>query len=369
MPEQNTSGSAGLLREWRTAFNKAQACLEAEKLQLALSHAKVAARLAETLHHVGCLRATSRLLKTLSDPVESARLWVMARRAENPADIPEWDGTILDGTLVVVERGEHIGALIRWSRFVRLAAARARRCIVLAEPRLVPLFQRSFPAAEVRARRHEDEPAPAEADAVVGYRTLIQHFGPDDEAIRQTFSPLEADPLRVRSMRSSYSRQGRQTIGISWSSTSTVKQVPRLDEWAAFMRSFDATYVSLQYGPISNDLTLLREASGRELIYDESVDSLIDLDTFAAQVAAVDAVVSISGTCAHMSGAVNTRTAVIIDDHLRLAWPPVGETTPWYPATTVLRQQGRSWSAAFEEARRILSSPEREQHGVPHFLL
>jgi hypothetical protein len=351
--------------EWRRHIEEAEAATARGELGRALAQAKLAACSAERLGEPQRYFRTGIVLEALSLWGPAARLMATAERIEAPEGLPEWDGTPLpEATLLIIERrGEHIGRPLRFARFIPIAAARVKRCIVLVEPRLVQLFRRSFPQVEVRPHGVEDAKAHAIADIVAGYRTLTRHFGFDDEAVRAGFTALRPDDAARRDMRARYSREARPLVGISWMSTNPKKQVPSLADWAGLMRSLDATYVALQYGEIASDIIALGEASGRSLIFDESVDPLRDLDSYAAQVAAMDAVVSISGTCVHMAGALGTPTVVPLDDTTRLYWPPAGSSLSWYPSVTFYRRRGRSWADAFEEvgarAAELLRTPER----------
>jgi hypothetical protein len=342
-----------LVGEWLLQIEKAEAATERSELGEALAHVNRAARLAERLGGPQRMFRTGRALEALSLWGPAARLMAMAERIEEPDGLPEWDGASLPGaTLLIVERrGEHIGRPLRFARFIPMAAARVKRCIVLVEPRLVALFRRSFPDVEVHPRGIGDAKAHATADVVAGYRTLTRYFGFDDDALRAGFAPLRHDEAARREMRIRYRWEARPLIGVSWMSTNAKKQVPSLTDWAGLMRSLDASFVSLQYGDVAGDSAALREASGATLICDERVDPLRDLDAYANQVAAMDAVVSISGTCVHMAGALGMPTFVPLDDTTRLYWPAAGSSVSWYPTVTFFRRGGRPWGEAIEQVR------------------
>jgi hypothetical protein len=275
----------------------------------------------------------------------------LADRIEYPEGPPEWDGAWLDGTLLIITPNEHIGELLRRARFIPMAAGRARHCIVLVERRLVPLYARSFPGVDVRTKDLEAVAAQSEARAMARFRTLRKQLSVGEEAIYAGFRPLQPDPSFVRALRRKYSPEGRPLTGFAWFSTNKTKKVPAIFEWADFMRSFDTTFVSLQYGEVAQDITALRTISGRNVIHDEAVDSLEDLDAYAAQVLATNLVVTISNTCAHMAGALGVPTFLIMDDNLRLSWPAQSDRSPWYPTITIIRKRGRSWAETFTEVR------------------
>jgi hypothetical protein len=291
-------------------------------------------------------RKAGGLLERLEDFGSSAHLMsISMRELDAPMPLPEWDGSDISGrTLLVVSRNMHVGNMIRFSRLLALAQQRAKRTIVVAEARLVPLMRRSFPGLEVRTEPQLQE-AFQEADVVASYETLIRFLAVDEAGRIKPLPPLVADTARASEFRAKYG--SGPLVGICWHSTNEKKDLPSLDDWGLFLRKQNARYVSIQYGDAAADVERLRELSGMEIVHDETVDSLKDLDVFAAQVAALDAVVTISNTGAHMAGSLNIPMFVLLDDKDQLMWPFVGRTTSWYPRASLYRKAARSWRDVF----------------------
>ena len=103
----------------------------------------------------------------------------------------------------------------------------------------------------------------------------------------------------------------------------------------------------------STILRLLQELADGRVIHDAEIDQLVDLDGFAAQIAALDAVVSISNTTIDMAGMLGVPTVHIRDDKASAIWPQSGQS-PWYPSMTFLYKQQRPWPEVFGEARNRL---------------
>lgn len=325
----------------------------------ALVQARAAVAESERSHDVQGMLTSGGFLERLLDHAGAARIAAIAGRFRSPSTLPEWDGIARpDQTLLVVRRIRHTGDQLRLARLIPLAAQRVSRCIVLAEPRLVPLFQRSYPEVDVRSTETHQETAIDEADTVASYETLWEHLGSNEQAIVEGFTPLQPDPALVRQFRVQYKTNGRPLVGISWKSTNENKDCPSVADWAALMKSLSADFVSLQYGDARRDIDALRTLSGSNLIWDESVDSMVDLDGFAAQVRSLDAVVSISNTTAHMAGALGTKLVVILDDKSHLPWPYHLNWSPWYPSATLIRRRQRSWPEVFREVRGAIGTPK-----------
>jgi hypothetical protein len=107
--------------------------------------------------------------------------------------------------------------------------------------------------------------------------------------------------------------------------------------------------VSLQYGDVAADVEFLRDGDPRSVLADPHVDQLSDMDTFASQIAALDLVISISNSGAHLAGALGKPMVLVRDDLFRRHWPYLSRTVPWFPQTTVIGKDDRAWDAVFDE--------------------
>jgi len=72
-----------------------------------------------------------------------------------------------------------------------------------------------------------------------------------------------------------------------------------------------------------------------------SVDQLSDIDIFAAQIAAVDMVVTIDNSTAHLAGALAVSTWVVLPCAPDWRWLRAREDSPWYPTLRLFRQPQR----------------------------
>lgn len=344
--------------EFSALYSKVEEHVASGEWDDALGCARAAAAAAERMNDPGAMHKAGGHLERLMDFGFSARLLAAAGRAESGSPLPEWDGSRDDDrTLLVVQRMRDVGAPIRVARLIPLAAKRVKQCIVLAEPRLVPLFRRSMPGVDVRVSGEEDAAALAAADMIASYETLTWRLAPDAKAIVDGFSPLRPDRESVEALRARYRRRadGMPLIGISWYSLARRKEVPQLEDWAAFLNAVPAMFVSVQYGRIRSDLRDLRAMTGSKILWDKSIDAFNDLDGLAAQLASLDAIVSISNTTVHLAGALGVPTIVIIDDRFRLMWPPMHDASPWYPATTLIRRRNRAWADVMADAAAVVA--------------
>lgn len=322
--------------------------------QAAIAGARSAASLAEQLNDPDLLFRAAKALNRLDVFDRAWELYRARARIQWMKDKPEWDGRDLTGRALLIGLGDHqTGELLRYARLIGPAAqhSRARKCIVLTEDKLIRLFERVFPEVDFRIAGRDDASALAEADAVASFETLCTLFANDRGAIVRTFAPLRTDAALTAQLGERYrGNRAGPVIGIAWWSRNAVKDVPALADWVNFVRGIPATFVSLQYGDTAAADAIFTSALGSRFIVDAAVDPLGDRDRFAAQTAALDAVVTIPQTCAHLAGALDIPTIVLFDDIFHLGWSQIEEGAPWYPKARLLRKRGRPWNAVFEEA-------------------
>lgn len=268
----------------------------------------------------------------------------------------DWQGEDLrDATLLIrfmesEKQGLAVG--LNMAGYAAEAARRAAHTILVVERRLVPIFARTLPGVEVRAFPAEIQPAAGTRLVTANALTLKAVLGSTDAAIESRFLPLRADAAETARLRTQY-QAGRPlpVVGLSWWSSHFGKDLPGIEHWAELVRSTQAVFISIQYGEVAADLAALRAAAPDQFLVDASVDQMVDMDRFAAQLGALDAVVTISNTGAHLAGGMGVPTHLIRDDWFRRAWPVLSDRTPWYPHTRVHGKDGRPWPSLFTAIR------------------
>lgn len=210
--------------------------------------------------------------------------------------------------------------------------------------RLVTLFRRSFPELRVDAIESVtpidlagDKYQMPFADLTSIFRKTPADFG-DGHAF------LKSDPALRDAFRQQYRIQasGRPLVGLSWRSSNRFSgsaKSPPLQALSPLLRDCNCLFINLQYGDSKADLEALRRA-GASILHDETVNPLGDLDRFAAQVAALDAVVTVSNTTAHVAGGLGIPTVVMLPAHTGLLWYWFRNTNRslWYASLRLIRQ-------------------------------
>ena len=233
--------------------------------------------------------------------------------------------------LLILERTRDLGDELRIIRFVAHAARDVPQVTARVEARLIPLLQRSFPTVEFVDRKQPLDPA--SFSHMAAQERLAYWYGTDDETIRKSFLPLvppdAAEPA--------------QGIGIAWYSRAIGKSLPSIEDWAHVLSDLPGRIQSLQYRERDAMFHQLSAKAGRPIKTARRVNQKKHLDQFAAQVAGVRGVLTISNTTAHMAGALGIPSVVVMDNGRVTSWPYAATTTPFYPNCRLIRRERDTW--------------------------
>lgn len=283
-------------------------------------------------------------------PHYRARIKAQAGAVDLAADKP-WDGTPITGKKVLVWAEYGLGDEILFASLIPEILREAAHCTLVCAPRLVSLFSRSFPGLTV---------LPAGTlptgtyDVRLPLTDLAQVLRPTLATFPRHSGYLKVDEARAAALRASYRKENAPVVGISWRSaagpTGRFKSTD-LAQWSGILKMPGVSFVSLQYGDCRNEVADTIARSGAAITMDPDIDPSADLDAFAAQVAAMDLVISVSNTTVHLAGALGRPTWVLTPTGpgMHWYWLRSGNENPWYPSLRLFRQTTpMDWSAPLD---------------------
>lgn len=267
-------------------------------------------------------------------------------------DRPRWEpGVDLAGKSLLVFGEQGLGDEVLFANTLPDVIERLGpdgRLIIAVEPRLVALFQRSFPKARVGAHESFKTGAqdvrlarfvePSEIDIWTPIASLLRGYrrGVDRFPARERF--MQADPARVAYWRDTLQAAppGRR-VGLLWKSAiksgSRQRFYSPFDRWEPVLRTPGVSFVNLQYGDCEEEIAYAKAAFGVDIWTPPGVDLKQDLDEVAALACAVDLTIGFSNASLNLGGACGAATWLISAPG---AWPRLGTTTyPWYPQVRV----------------------------------
>jgi Flp pilus assembly protein TadD len=269
--------------------------------------------------------------------------------------LPLWQGERVAGKVLLWgEQG--VGDEILFAGLVPDALRTGNAIVLDCDSRLKPLFARSFRGVEVVSGYQPG----GDVAAQMPVGSLPGLFRRAEGDFTRTVSPyLQADPAERARFRTRYG-DGRRVVGIAWFTRGKKSGRARSIALEALRPVLDVAgirWVSLQYGD-ADALQAEVEASGASVMVERMVDQTKDMDRFAGQVSAMDLVVTIDNSAAHLAGALGVPTWVMLPYAPDQRWFLEREDSPWYPATRLFRQERiGEWGGVVERVREALVVP------------
>ena len=274
-----------------------------------------------------------------------------------------WNGSIEGVGRLLVWAEQGIGDEVQFSGLIRNIVSQGIDVVVECDRRLVPLLQRSFRGTTVLER--SNPPAPLLKDPSIIRQipmVSIPHvlgLSPNSMSFQNPF--LVPDEEKRDRFRSEYKRDGYHVlVGISWRSGNRQEGQKRsigLEHWGPIFKVAGARFVNLQYGECSGDLEAAYKQFGVEVLKDEKADPLRDLESFAAQMAALDLVISVDNSTVHFAGALGIEVWTMLPTVPDWRWGLEGDRTRWYPTMRLFRQeQSRKWEPVITRVAGELAS-------------
>ncbi len=269
---------------------------------------------------------------------------------------PPWDGKAAPGHLLVLaEQG--LGDTLMFARFLPALAARAERVTFACHAPLVPLLARNLPGiAVIAVGAHEGE----RYDHWCGLWSLPARLGITRETLPAPSRYLYPDPARVAHWRERVqaAAAGRPAVGLVWQGQfagqdhgMAARSIPPevLAPWVEAQR--EVAWFSLQWGA---------PALGAANLTDWSSE-LGPFEELAALIAALDRVITIDTSVAHLAGALGATAWVALchAGEWRYGTAEIeGARCPWYPTMRLFRQgPERRWPPVLADIARALAEP------------
>ena len=261
---------------------------------------------------------------------------------------PFWKGESLKSKTIFIFFDEGIGDQIVCASMLPDIIDQSGHCILECSKRLVPVFQRSFPTATVIDWRERERASTLRSHSDFQYpavdlgRYVRGKF--EDFPVQNSF--LMADPEMMAAYRDKYKReaQGKRIVGLAWLSGSADYGSFKTIDLKSILSRFETdslSLISLQYGNVQEQLDEAANELGVHVTVDDNVSQIESLEEFFAQVSAMDLVVTISNTTAHVSGSLGVPTLLMLPRGAGVLyyWFSSGTESPWYPSVRIFRQQ------------------------------
>ena len=269
-------------------------------------------------------------------------------------EAPLWKGEALEGKKILLVGEQGLGDEFMFANIlpdVQKALGPNGKLQIAVDPRLVTLFQRSFPQAEVGTY---DDKTLIDSDGNKALRlipfaakdnkpdfwapmgTALQYYRRSLADFRHE-AFLVPDPARVAEFRHKLAALPGKKVGLCWRSmmlaAKRAKYFSPIDGWAPVLRTPGISFVNLQYGDCAEELARAAEQFGVTVHTIDGLNLRDDIDGAAALCAALDLVISAPTAAAATAASVGAETWFVTAGR---TWPQLGTAEyPWYARTRV----------------------------------
>ncbi|APH56635.1 Tetratricopeptide repeat family protein [Granulibacter bethesdensis] len=288
--------------------------------------------------------------------------WHRDGRQPRPFPCPRWEGQDTQGQTILLWAEQGMGDTLQFARYLPVLARRHRIVVEVDQP-LVRLIRHIPGIISVVPRGatlpHYDLHCPLLSLPHVMNDPYIRNAEPVPY-----LSASSADAAQWKNtFRQILSpRPGDALIGLCWAGSirdddaghqhwNAQRSLP-LSAFAAFCQLPGAHFVSLQKGPPAQEAKY--PPAGMNLL-DPTVH-LSDFEDTAALIMALDLVMTVDTSVAHLAGALGKPVLMLNRFTTDWRWRMHGTRTAWYPSMRIVRQPTPGdWETALGEARSILT--------------
>ena len=344
-----------------TYFNRA--VLSLETLDMAAAQADFEAAIAVQPDHEMAHRALSAVLLATG---AFERGWheyewrwhgTLPGERKRSFDVPRWSGDFdLEGKRILLHAEQGFGDTIQFVRYVPHVAAMGAHVVLEVQPALKPLFAGMAGVAELTGWL---DPAPP-VDCHCPVMSLPHAFGTKLETVPAPQSYLHAEPALVAHWRTRLGEGPGLRIGFACSGSTTHKNdgnrsIP-IDRFMAIdggtrIGNGPNRFFCLQKDFRAADRIWL--AGHPEIaVFDAQLRHFADT---AALIEALDLVVCVDTSIAHLAGALGKPIWVVIPYNADWRWLQHRQDSPWYPSMRLFRQpKFGDWQTPLDEVAAAL---------------
>jgi tetratricopeptide (TPR) repeat protein len=274
------------------------------------------------------------------------------RKPNRKFQVPRWRGEDISDKRLLVWREQGVGDEIDFARRFRHVIDAAGECVIEADKRLVPIFQRSFPEAKFLPETLDAKKDwyREDCDLHLPMGNLLQYFPYNQEELDHFNYPaddieaamvcgersknptdyLVPDPERVAAMAERVATLPEGfNVGICWRSQFSHRDrdihYTQLEMWESLFRVPGVNFINVHYDPREEEMAKAEKALGVKIHRFTDLDLRNDLETAFALTSQLDMVISTSTSPSRLADAVGTEVWLMMAGGREVNQPPEGE--------------------------------------------
>jgi hypothetical protein len=261
---------------------------------------------------------------------------------------PQWDGSGLAGRTILIHAEGGFGDVLQFVRFAPWVKRCGGRVVLECQPELVSLLESVEGIDEVVARGRAPLPAfdvhcaLQSLPAVLRLRfeqipASIPYLAVDAEGIAAARKRVEGDGARLR-------------VGLVWSGSAKPQRINNpnltLSAFASLAEVPGVVFYGLQKGEPAREA--MKPPAGAKFV--DVGASLADFAETAAFVEALDLVITVDTSTAHLAAALGRPVWVLLAYSPDFRWLLDRTDSPWYPTMRLFRQSELGdWASVFAQ--------------------
>lgn len=272
---------------------------------------------------------------------------------------PWWQGESMLEKTILVWGEQGIGDQIMFAAMYEDVIARFKKCIIACPKKLMQLYSRSFPKAQVICvdEAHQVVNLMANSgnsiDVQSAVGSLARWLRPLVASFPKKSQFLYPDTNRVSYWKKYLADMGPAlNVGICWRSSDIAGErqfyCTKIAQWGPILSVPGVRFINLQYDDCADELALAKKLFGIHIHSFPEVDLFDDLDEAAALTKSLDLVISAPTTAAILAGATGAATWMMVSG---FNWQKLG--TPencWYSTIrTINKTWDQTWETTLEE--------------------
>ncbi|WP_111976380.1 tetratricopeptide repeat protein [Algibacillus agarilyticus] len=320
------------------------------RLTTAIQHYKIAA---EQMAHEPKVRFSYGIVLLLNGQFDQG--WAeyqhrinALKLAHKPANTTNWTGQSLTNKHLIVIHEQGLGDTINFARYIPLLTRSAAKITLKVQAPLVNQLKNLVGAGDnltVISTNEVTEPS----DYFCTLMDLPGLFKANIANIPTTMPYLAPIAEKVKFWQQKLSTIKIKKVGLVWAGNPgharDKERSLSLTHFSALFNEDNVQFISLQMG---EPLKQLDEATNNNVL--DFSEDINDFSDTAALISQLDLVITIDTSVAHMAGALNIPTWVLINFVPDWRWLMQGRSSIWYPSIRLFREQNlHDWSAALAQ--------------------
>ena len=264
-----------------------------------------------------------------------------AFRSRRKFNQPKWNGEDIKGRKLLIWREQGLGDEIEFATCLTDVYELNLDVILECDPRLVDIYQRTFPTFHIRPESITVDyfPVADDFDIQCAVGSLPRLFRRDIKSFEREIIPLKIKESAIQDFQARLSKYSdKKIIGICW--RSGIFSIGRnlnytaLIDWQELLTQSNFQFVNLQYGECESELLEIEASLGINILRWQDLDLKNDIENLFGLIKNLDAVVTVGTAVSSIAASCNVPTYLLI----KPSWLMLGQKDiyPWYRCITPL---------------------------------